>query len=328
MLSLNDFRYKQIVVHFSGGSRERLRFRADNLLIQNADGNTRLQHSCHRIFALFIVGEISLTSIVIQKAVQFGFPVILMKGNFRVVARINAGADGNTLLRKMQYGIEPERGMQIAQELIRQKLKNQATLLRKLRYKSDADDNALAFIEQIRLEDATDIHALMGMEGLASREFFSAYFRPLGWIRREPRSKRDIYNLLLDIGYTYLFNFVESMLLLYGFDTYFGVLHTLFYHRKSLVCDIVEPFRCIIDSRLRKVYNLRQIDVEDFESHRGYFSLPWKNQKKYTQLFFRDILERKEDIFRFCRDYYRWFVQGKDFSAFPKFEIWRFVPCS
>ena len=321
MLSLPDFRYKQVVVHFAGGKRERLRFRADNLLIQDEDGNTILQHSCHRVFALFIVGEISLTSVVVQKALQFGFSIILMKRNFRVVARINAAADGNTLLRMKQYGISPERKVRIARELIEQKRKNQAALLQGLRYKSDADKAALAFVREIPLEQAQDVRTLMGMEGLASREFFSAYFRPLGWRRREPRCKRDVSNLLLDIGYTYLFNFVESMLLLYGFDTYCGVLHTLFYHRKSLVCDIVEPFRCVIDSRIRKAHNLRQINAEDFVSSKGTFSLPWKNQEKYTRLFLKDILARKEDIFKFCRDYYRWFAQEKDFSAFPKFEI-------
>lgn len=321
MLSLPDFRYKQVVVHFAGGKRERLRFRADNLLIQDEDGNTILQHSCHRVFALFIVGEISLTSVVVQKALQFGFSIILMKRNFRVVARINAAADGNTLLRMKQYGISPERKMRIARELIEQKRRNQASLLQGLRYKSDADKAALAFVREIPLEQAQDVRTLMGMEGLASREFFSAYFRPLGWRRREPRCKRDVSNLLLDIGYTYLFNFVESMLLLYGFDTYCGVLHTLFYHRKSLVCDIVEPFRCVIDSRIRKAHNLGQINAEDFVSSKGTFSLPWKNQEKYTRLFLKDILARKEDIFKFCRDYYRWFAQEKDFSAFPKFEI-------
>lgn len=321
MLSLPDFRYKQVVVHFAGGKRERLRFRADNLLIQDEDGNTILQHSCHRVFALFIVGEISLTSVVVQKALQFGFSIILMKRNFRVVARINAAADGNTLLRMKQYGISPERKMRIACELIEQKRRNQAALLQGLRYKSDADKAALAFVREIPLEQAQDVRTLMGMEGLASREFFSAYFRPLGWRRREPRCKRDVSNLLLDIGYTYLFNFVESMLLLYGFDTYCGVLHTLFYHRKSLICDIVEPFRCVIDLRIRKAHNLGQINAEDFVSSKGTFSLPWKNQEKYTRLFLKDILARKEDIFKFCRDYYRWFAQEKDFSAFPKFEI-------
>ena len=90
------------------------------------------------------------------------------------------------------------------------------------------------------------------------------YFRKLKWERRMPRCKNDIPNLLLDIGYTYLFNFIESLLSIYGFDLYCGVHHTFFYQRKSLVCDLVEPFRCIIDQRIRKAYTLKQVNEDDF----------------------------------------------------------------
>jgi CRISPR-associated protein Cas1 len=161
----------------------------------------------------------------------------------------------------------------------------------------------------------------MGLEGNASRVFFASYFSPLGWRRREPRCKRDVYNVLLDIGYTLLFQFIEAMLSLYGFDLYCGVLHTFFYQRKSLVCDIVEPFRCIIDQRIRKAHNLGQIDEEDFFLHNGMYNLEWKSQSKYVRLFLKDILERKEDIFKFCQQYYRWFMKDLPVSQFPKFCI-------
>lgn len=321
MLSLPDFRYKQIIVHFAGGSKERLRFRVDNIIIEDEDGKILVQHTCHRLFALLIIGEMSLTSVVIQKSAEFGFPIILMKNNLRVVARINSSAEGNTLLRSKQY-TAGARNMAISRLLIRQKISNQIALLSALRHKSEADKNAIDALKEIPVESAEDTYTLMGLEGLASRIFFSAYFRPLNWKRREPRCKCDPANLLLDIGYTYLFNFIDSMLSLYGFDLYCGVHHTFFYHRKSLVCDIVEPFRCIIDLRVRKAHNLGQIDEADFEFRKDHYILPWKNQKKYTRLFLKDILERKEDIFRFCREYYRWFIREKPLVDFPRFEIY------
>ncbi len=42
------------------------------------------------------------------------------------------------------------------------------------------------------------------------------------------------------------------MLYIYGFDVFCGVLHRQFYMRKSLVCDVIEPFRPIIDLQIRK----------------------------------------------------------------------------
>lgn len=57
MLTYPDFSYKQVAIHTSGGNGERLRFRADNIIIEDKKGNIIFQHSCHRLFALFIIGE-------------------------------------------------------------------------------------------------------------------------------------------------------------------------------------------------------------------------------------------------------------------------------
>ena len=78
----------------------------------------------------------------------------------------------------------------------------------------------------------------------------------------------------MDIGYTQIFNFIDSILRLYGFDTYKGVYHKLFFARKSLACDIEEPFRSIIDKALLKAHNLNQINPDDFVFEKGGFKLP------------------------------------------------------
>ena len=320
MMSWPDFSYKQIVVHQIRKRGEKIRFRADNIVILDAEENVLLQHTCHRLFALFIIGEISMTSVLLRNSIKYGFPIILMNGNLRVVARFNCGAEGNTLLRRRQYETG-ERALEIAKELIRQKISNQASLIKGLRRLSVDNIEAVSYLMKIDVEYSSDIHELMGLEGNASRAFFSSYFSPLDWTRREPRCKRDICNVLLDIGYTFLFQFIEAMLSLYGFDLYCGVLHTFFYQRKSLVCDIIEPFRCIIDQRIRKAHNLGQIDKSDFFLHNGMYMLEWKSQSKYSRLFLKDILERKEEIFKFCQQYYRWFMKDLPISQFPKFRI-------
>ena len=321
MMSLPDFRYKQIVVHIACGRGERLKFRKDNIVIEDRDGNVLVQHSCHRLFALFIIGEISLTSVLVRQCVSFGFPIVLLGHNMRPIANIRCGAEGNTLLRKKQYCIAPEKQLMIAKELVRQKIANQMQLIRDLRYLSEADKSALTMMESFDVEVAGSTKELMGVEGSASRVFFAAYFRQLGWTRREPRCRPDFCNFLLDIGYTYLFQFVAAMLSLYGFDLYCGVLHSFFYQRMSLVCDIVEPFRCIVDRRVRKAHNLGQIKESDFFMYNGRLNLEWEKQAKYVQLFFKDILSEKESIFLFCQRYYRWFAREMPITGFPVFKI-------
>lgn len=328
MMSLPDFKYKQIIVHVAGGSGERLRFSADNIILEDKEGHVLVQHSCHRIFALFIIGETSLTSVLIKQCSSFGFPIVLLGRNMRPIATIYCGAEGNTLLRMRQYGASETRNLEIAKELIRQKIKNQIQLIKNLRRLSADDNAAVSSLKEIDVDAAEDYRELMGIEGTASRIFFSAYFRPLGWKRREPRCKPDIYNLLLDIGYTYLFQFIAALLSLYGFDLYCGVLHRFFYQRMSLVCDIIEPFRCIIDQRVRKAYNLGQINEKDFYFHSGHWNLEWKNQSHYIQLFFKDILKEKESLFLYCQKYYRFFIREKRISEFPVFVIGEGIKCT
>ncbi len=320
MMTYPDFKYRQIAVHIAGGSKEKLRFRADKIIIEDEEGKVHFTHSCHRLFVLFILGECSLTSIAIRNATKYAFPIVLMNHNCKVITRINCGADGNTLLRRLQY-TQTSRNAEIACALVQQKLKNQIQLMKRLRYHSEEDKQTLQKLQDITIQSNLQPDTLRGLEGTASRLFFASYFRPLKWARREPRCKRDIYNLLLDIGYTYLFNFVDAMLSLYGFDLYCGVYHTFFYQRKSLVCDIIEPFRCIIDHRLRKAHNLGQIDVADFTLKNNAYSLNWKAQGKYARLFLKDILEHKKAIFTFCQSYYRWTMKQAPIENFPTFCI-------
>ena len=168
---------------------------------------------------------------------------------------------------------------------------------------------------------AEESKELLGIEGYASKIFFQSYFKNVPWKRREPRNKSDSINFLLDMGYTHLFNFMEAHLRLYGFDVYIGIYHTLFYQRKSLVCDLVEPFRCIIDHSLRKAYALKQIKEKDFIVKRGRYFLPIQASKGYSQILLEALLKHKEEIFLYTQKYYRCFIKQAPVDTFPDFYI-------
>jgi CRISPR-associated protein Cas1 len=164
----------------------------------------------------------------------------------------------------------------------------------------------------------------MGYEGIAAKAYFNRIFGDFDWHGRRPRIKRDSINLLLDIGYTVLFNYIDALCNLYGFDTYKGNLHQQFFKRKSLVCDLVEPFRPIIDSATRKSINLKQITKDDFtKSKDGRYSLEWKQSAKIVGLYVTEISRHKQSLFRFIQSYYRWFMKNayEIKSEMPKGEI-------
>lgn len=126
----------------------------------------------------------------------------------------------------------------------------------------------------------------------------------MDWKRRLPRAKYDPQNVLLDMGYTFLFNLVDALLQSYGFDTYKGFYHTLFFQRKSLACDIMEPFRVLIDKQLVKSWNLGQIKLEDFEYKYGKYQLSWEKSSYYATLFLEVLTENKDEIYSFTKGFY------------------------
>lgn len=164
------------------------------------------------------------------------------------------------------------------------------------------------------------LNQIMGLEGSAARTYFSQMFNMVVWNGRKARIKPDYINASLDIGYTILFNVIDALLNVYGFDEYYGVLHRCFYMRKSLVCDLQEPFRPIIDYATRKAVNLKQIKEEDFTVYNNKFVLNWKKSPEYTQIYRKAILEYKEAIFMYIQSYYRAVMKQKCANEYPMFD--------
>ena len=182
-----------------------------------------------------------------------------MKPNLRPVFFWANSAEANYLLRKRQFDYRTE-DLTVAKAIVYNKVLNQKSALLKTRKKDELTINALELCEASlnTLLNTTDYNQLMGLEGTIAKSFFSAYFQDQNWKGRHPRMKSDVINVTLDIGYTILFNFMECFVRMFGFDLYVGVYHRLWFKRKSLVCDLVEPFRCLIDHATLLAFNRKQ----------------------------------------------------------------------
>ena len=321
MLSAPDFEQKKIIVAMLSHG-ERMSFKNDNIIISGKDG-IRHQSSCYRLFALFIVGHITVTSGLLQRAKKFGFSIVLMTHGLIPYGSWLAKAEGNVLLRKKQYAYDK---LDIAKHLIHNKIGQQIASLKLRRKKSRELKKAIAHLKdyqaQLRTSDALNLQGILGIEGIASRVYFSHMFDEMNWKGRRPRVKHDIVNLLLDIGYTQLFHLMDAMLNLYGFDTYQGVYHQTFYQRKSLVCDLVEPFRSIIDLQVRKAFKLGQVHEGDFSFVNGQYRIFGEKGKPYIALLLKSLLEYKQDMFLYVQSYYRAFMKDADINQFPVFNGW------
>lgn len=318
MLSRPDFLEKQIVVISSERVKD-LSFRNDNLLIKK-EGKIQNQISCFKIFCIFIVGECSVTTKLIAKLLKYQISVYCLQMSLKPLCCIGSPLAGNYLLREKQYASTADQDLHQAKLIIKNKIANQGTLLTSLRNKDTDLKTAITQLKDLykKVENQTSDDSLRGIEGSASKIFFANYFKELKRYKREPRTRADIINLLMDMGYSFLYNFIEANLNLYGFDVYRGIYHKLFYERKSLACDLVEPFRCIVDKTILKAYNLGQINEKDFSFKNGEYELTRDKREPYMRLFLKAILERKMDFFDYVKQYY-YFAMGKENAEFPNF---------
>lgn len=319
MLDRPEFVKKQMIFLFANRG-EKISFKNDNMVITDKEGKIKYQITCYLIFVIFVVGDLSLTTGIIRRTKKFGFVICLMTQSFKLYSIIGNRMEGNTLLHRKQY---EHQGIAIARFLVENKIRNQRQALNSIRRKNIANKEAIAKLDDYlkQLESVEDEKTLLGIEGTAARVYFPQIFDIAKWKGRKPRIKNDYINTTLDIGYSLLFNLVDSLLQVYGFDVYCGVYHKEFYMRKSLVCDLVEPLRPIIDLAVRKAINLKQCKEDDFERIQNQYCLSYKKSPVYVAFLMEAILEQKENIFVYIQNYYRCFMKGRDISQYRGIEV-------
>lgn len=315
MIGVKEFEKKKLVFVFTNEG-EKLFFKNDNLCVLDSEKKIKFQTTCWRISALLIVGQITITSGLVERSHRFCFPIFLMKSNLRTYDVIGFKALGNTMLKRRQYDYC---GIEVARSIVSNKIENQRRELLRQRHRTQDTNVLIASLSELSTKAAavSSLQELLGIEGSASRIYFPEVFNNCEWKGRKPRVKPDYINCALDIGYTLLFNFVESMLYYFGFDLYVGMLHREFYMRKSLVCDLVEPFRPLVDHTLRKAISLGQCQRDHFFEENGSFRLNYQKNKDYILIFAKPLIDIRVDAFVYVRDFYRAFMK-QDFAQLPR----------
>lgn len=322
MFTLKDIEYRSVFV-INCIENKALRVESGMLLLENTEQKKTLTKlPFQKILALFVIGHVSITTPLIDKCTQYGIPLIVMKPNFRPVFFFSITAEANFLLRQKQHDLDKS-DLIIPKAIVTNKTRNQLRLLEKIRQKTDSIHKAILQCQNTLqlLPQAPDYDTVMGLEGITAKSFFAAYFEQADWKGRCPRTKIDPINATLDIGYTILFNYVEAFIRLFGFDPYIGVYHRLWFKRKSLVCDLMEPFRCLIDQQVRKAFNTKQCCTGDFNLYKNEYTLKRELNSYYTKIFYDVLIEQKSTVFKYVRDYYRCFMQRKSTTEYPQFLI-------
>lgn len=303
----------------------KLRVSNGELMLEEIDGDnkkTLTKFPFQKLLALFIIGHITITTPLIEKCKKHGVAIVVMKPNLRPVFFWADSAEANYLLRQRQHNFCTE-DISIAKSIVYSKILNQRTALQKSRKKDHITTDA---IEQCNIAldlvpHISEYNQLLGIEGSVAKTFFAAYFQCYNWTGRHPRVKTDVLNVTLDIGYTILFNFMECFARMFGFDVYVGIYHRLWFKRKSLICDLIEPFRCIIDHAILLAFNRNQFSEKDFVKIKQEYHLKYEKCSDYYQVFYEALIAKKADFFRFVQQYYRCFMGRKSVNQYPIFKF-------
>ncbi|MFN0198911.1 MAG: CRISPR-associated endonuclease Cas1 [Planctomycetaceae bacterium] len=188
----------------------------------------------------------------------------------------------NVELRIRQFSVagNPKESLQIARQMIAGKIKNSRTMLRRhLETRGDRVLDQLAEYAK-RAMTAESAETLLGLEGMAAKEYFAGFFTLLSGAHqfdvngRNRRPPRDPVNAVLSFVYSLLTKELTVVLNAVGFDPMLGFLHKPRYGRPSLALDLAEEFRPIIaDSVTLMAFNNGEVNTGDFIQRAGAVAL-------------------------------------------------------
>ncbi len=119
-------------------------------------------------------------------------------------------------------------------QIVRQKITMQAELLERLH--DPAAEEVRSYAAEVRTNDSTN------REGLAAKVYFRALLGE-DFIRHA----EDDRNAALNYGYTILNTAVSRAIVAHGYNTAIGVHHCNRLNYVNLSCDLMEPFRPLVD---------------------------------------------------------------------------------
>ncbi len=277
-------------------NRARIRKKGDTLEIlveDHCQARARISEIAH----LVIQGNAHITTPALRHLMGEEIPVTWMTyGGWFQGHSIGTGHK-NVEIRTAQYraSFDPAACRRIARELVRAKILNSRTLLRRNWHGDQPPDRILADLKRHadNTRHAHDLDQLLGIEGAAAALYFGN-FRHLirqpdtdhelafDFTRRNRRPPTDPVNALLSYAYAILVKTWTVTLSAVGFDPYRGFYHQPRYGRPALALDLMEPFRPLIaESSVIQAINNGEVRPTDFIQAAGAVALTSDGRKRF-----------------------------------------------
>jgi CRISPR-associated protein Cas1 len=253
-----------------------LRSRGDRLVVEHQQ-QPIFKLNLRRIRQVVCLGRVGMTTAFLHQALARGIDVVVLTEHGAPGGRLRSLAASDPTVRRAQYRAadDPQRKLELARCFIDGKIANmRVALLRADRREPDPVRAGVAetmAITRLVLPEATSIEALMGHEGMATREYFGAWRLLLGedwgFTSRQRRPPPDPVNAMLSFGYTLLLHEAIAALELAGLDPAVGFLHQARWGRPNLALDLIEEFRpVIVDAVVLRCATAGIVSRQEFET--------------------------------------------------------------
>jgi CRISPR-associated protein Cas1 len=204
-------------------------------------------------------------------------PVIVKTRNGNPVAVLRSlDDDSHVKTRIAQYeALRNGKGIEIAKTIVYSKIESQNMVLRKYgleQHDLTAIKNRIENLESVSLKDVR--RRLLPIEGKASEFYFHQIFQLLPKGLRVDKRKSwkafDGMNNTFNLAYTVLKFRVHSAVLKAHLEPYLGFMHSEQFGKPSLVCDMMELYRYLIDNLI--IEFSQALTLKEFKVKTEWFS--------------------------------------------------------
>ncbi len=197
---------------------------------------------------------VSLTGILIEALTEKKVKVIFCDSKRNPTAELIPHHGSHDSASKIRTQIAWKKDVKdiIWRELVMEKIRKQAEFLGELK-KEDQAALLSAYVGEVELADASN------REGHAAKVYFNALFG-----MDFTRSADIPTNAALNYGYSLILSAFNREVSANGYLTQLGLFHDNMFNHYNLACDLMEPFRILVD---RMVYDMKPEKFEKEEKH-------------------------------------------------------------
>lgn len=181
-------------------------------------------------------GMVSITSYLINELINNKIKLMFCDETHNPAGEIVPYYNSFNTSKKVQNQIKWKKTNkdEIWQQIVKHKIHNQAMLLRKLEI--DGYNQLFEYEKNVEVGDKTN------REGHAAKVYFNLLFG-----KKFIRGSKDDINISLDYGYSIILSTFNKEIVSKGYITQIGINHKNEYNPFNLSCDLMEPYRPLID---------------------------------------------------------------------------------